>query len=255
MRLDDGPKSRDVTSPPTLDCPNSFAQMTWDHHGELQDWVVRYPFEIQLKGQTGAFMRHAQSMERFGGVEFREYENMIVFFTSYLSWMDFNIFTASGTRPNFFPPPGIAPFLANYRDAQVTVTFRPVSGLLLDETYIYSRLSARPDSGHAGSIFNNHIVRSRANYQFTRALSLRAILDYNGVLSNTSLVALDRTKHLTGDVLLTYLLNPGTALYVGYTDGYDNVALDPISGLVPTRSPTTSTGRQFFVKTSYLFRF
>jgi hypothetical protein len=27
------------------------------------------------------------------------------------------------------------------------------------------------------------------------------------------------------------------------------------AGVRPTRDPTTSTGRQFFVKTSYLFRF
>ena len=26
---------------------------------------------------------------------------------------------------------------------------------------------------------------------------------------------------------MTYLVHPGTAVYVGYTDGYDNVALDP----------------------------
>ena len=56
------------------------------------------------------------------------------------------------------------------------------------------------------------------------------------------------------DVLLTYLTHPGTAIYVGYTDGYDNVQLGS-SGLVPINGPTTSTGRQFFVKTSYLFRF
>lgn len=58
------------------------------------------------------------------------------------------------------------------------------------------------------------------NYQFTRALSLRGILDYNAILPNESLVALDRRKHLTADVLVTYLMHPGTAVYVGYTDGY-----------------------------------
>jgi hypothetical protein len=68
-------------------------------------------------------------------------------------------------------------------------------------------------------------------------------------------VALDRTKHVSADVLFTYLVHPGTALYVGYTDGYDSIALDSASHLVPIRNPTTSTGRQFFVKTSYLFRF
>jgi hypothetical protein len=56
-------------------------------------------------------------------------------------------------------------------------------------------------------------------------------------------------------VLLTYLVNPGTALYVGYTDGYDNVAIAADGRVQPSRHPSTSTGRQFFVKTSYLLRF
>ena len=235
--------------------PNSFVQATWDHTQQLQDWTVRFPFEVNFKAQTGSFLRRTESMERFAGIEFHEHENLIVFYTSYLRWMDVNVFTSNGTRPNFYPAAGATPFLANFRDAQVTLTFRPISGLLLDETYIYSHLGSRPDTGAKRTIFDNHIVRSRANYQFTRELSLRAIVDYNAVLSDSSLVALDRTKHVSADVLFTYLVHPGTALYVGYTDGYDSISLDAVSGLVPTRNPTTSTGRQFFVKTSYLFRF
>jgi hypothetical protein len=227
-------------------------QGTWDHTGLLQDWTVRYPFEVDFKAQSGILVRHQDSMERFEGIEFREYENLLTANTSYFKWMDVGGFVATGTRPNYYPPEGTAPFLANFRDAQVGLSFRPLSGLLLDETYIYSHLATR-SSDHR-MIFDNHIVRSRANYQFTRELSIRAILDYNAVLSDPSLVALDRTKHLTMDVLLTYLTHPGTAIYVGFTDGYDNVQLGS-SGLVPIDNPTTSTGRQFFAKTSYLFRF
>jgi hypothetical protein len=221
----------------------------------LDDWLIRFPFQIDLKRQSFVFARRAESMERFAGLEFRQHENWISFQTSYLRWMDVFVALSNGTRPNFFPARGITPFLADFRDGQLGLTFRPTSRLLFDQTYLYSRLSAPAQSGHAGTIFDNHIIRSRVNYQFTRELSVRGIVDYNGVLSNPGLVALDRTKHLTADVLLTYLLNPGTALYIGVTDGFDNVALDPINGLRPTRNPTTSTGRQFFVKTSYLFRF
>jgi hypothetical protein len=94
------------------------------------------------------------------------------------------------------------------------------------------------------------------NYQFTRALSLRGIVDYNAILPNTALVSLERRKHLTADLLLTYLVHPGTAVYIGYTDGYDNLRTDPIDGgLRLGGGPTLSTGRQVFVKSSYLFRF
>jgi hypothetical protein len=166
--------------------------------------------------------------------------------------MDVGFGMAVGTRPNYYPPSGTLPFLANFKDGQLSLTFRPASGLRLDETYIYSHLGTRSDP--PGTIFDNHIVRSKMNYQFTREFSLRVIVDYNGVLSDPSLVSLERTKHLAGDVLLTYLIHPGTAFYVGYTDGYDNIELGS-SGIVSINSPTTSTGRQFFVKTSYLFRF
>jgi len=135
----------------------------------------------------------------------------------------------------------------------------------VDETYIYSRLATREGSTPSGfspetPIFNNHILRTKLNYQFTRQLSLRAILDYNSVLPNAQLVALDRTKSLKADLLLTYLLNPGTALYIGYSDLFENLEIDPVTAaplrtLRRTRSPNNSTGRQVFIKLSYLFRF
>ena len=115
---------------------------------------------------------------------------------------------------------GLRPFLARSTNGSLGLTFRPRPRLRLDESYIYSRLGAArewlPDpTVEPGAIFNNHILRSKVNYQFSRELSLRAIFDYNGVLPNASLVSLDRSKRLGADVLLTYLLHPGTALYVG----------------------------------------
>ncbi|MBI3950891.1 MAG: carbohydrate binding family 9 domain-containing protein [Acidobacteria bacterium] len=77
------------------------------------------------------------------------------------------------------------------------------------------------------------------------------------VLPNVSLVALERTKRMTADFLITYLVNPGTAIYAGYTHGYENLAIDPTQPPTLRRigSPTVSTGRQFFIKASYLLRF
>ena len=80
------------------------------------------------------------------------------------------------------------------------------------------------------------------------------MLDYNAGLSNTTLVALERTKRFTGDVLLTYMLNPGTALYVGYAGKYENAHLVS-GGLQRGGAPNVSTGRQLFVRVSYMLRF
>ena len=83
--------------------PNSFVQGTWDHSGVLQDWTVRFPFDISFKGQTELFVRRTEGMERFAGIEFREHENLYSFSTSYLRWMDVSLFVTTGARPNFFP--------------------------------------------------------------------------------------------------------------------------------------------------------
>jgi hypothetical protein len=64
-------------------------------------------------------------------------------------------------------------------------------------------------------------------------------------------------KRLRLDLLATYLVNPWTAVYVGYTDGYENWQLEPLTQrpIGRTASATTSVGRQVFVKVSYLFAF
>src|SRR5439155_23921716 len=104
--------------------------------------------------------------------------------------------------------------------------------------------------------FREPIRSLKPDVQFTRGLSPRFIRDLQSVLPNTALVKLEREKHLAGDLLATYLLNPGTALYLGYTDRRENLALDAITPprLRRTDDLSTSTGRQFFVKVSYLVR-
>jgi len=235
--------------------PNSFVQATWNYAGDLEDWIVRIPFQLDLKGQTSLFGRHAFITEHVAGVKLAQHEDLVQFNSSRLRWMEYFLSYNHGTRPNYSPAAGLDPFLGAFTDVSAGLTFRPKSALLLDETYIYSRLDARPDSPGAGRIFTNPIVRSRVNYQFSREWSLRAILDYSSVAPNPALIALDRTRHTSVDVLLTWLPHPGTALYVGYADGYDNLRIDPVKGVELTSGRLSMTGRQVFLKVSRLFRF
>jgi hypothetical protein len=234
--------------------PNSFVQGTWTYDGKLEDWIVRFPFNVDLKGRTNIFGRHAIISENVGGLDFRQREDLIQFFSQYVRWMGVGVSCAHGTRPNYNPAGDLSPFLGTFSDSFLSLTFRPTSALLVDETYLYSLLNTRADSPGSGKIFSNHIVRSRVNYQFSREWSVRAIVDYNTLAPNASLVALDRSRHLVSDLLVTWLLHPGTALYVGYTDGYDNFRLDPLAGIVPTTHELASSGRQLFIKTSWMFR-
>jgi hypothetical protein len=241
---------------PVLDYgPNSFVQLTTNWAGQLTDWIVRFPFQLDLRGRTSLFGRYALITETISGVRLDEHEGVIQFNSDYVKQVGVSVSYSHGTRPNYFPASGLLPFLGTFTDVAAGLTLRPSAPLLISETYLYSRLDTRPDSPGTGVIFTNPIHRLRVNYQFSREWSLRAIVDYNDVSPNTALVALDRARHFDVDLLLTWLLHPGTALYLGYTDGYDNVRLDPLLGVEPTNNTLSSTGRQVFIKSSWLVRF
>ena len=257
--------------------PSVFTIVNWNRAGQVQDWFVDSKFNAQFIGQTSLEVRRVETFELFQNIGFRKHRTSLGFSTELLKWLSASADYGRGSNVNFFPgpglppfsgspPPALQPFLGNSTNADAGFTIRPAPRIRFDQTYIFALLSTREGASPVGfaagtSIFNNHLLRSKLNYQFNRELSLRLILDYNAVLPNPALVALSRSKRLTGDLLLTYLLHPGTALYVGYTDLYDNRVLDP--GMPPsvppsihlTRSPSHSTSRQFFVKMNYLFRF
>jgi len=241
--------------------PTIYSRAIWDHRGQMQEWSLETPFSFQFKGPTSFTIGRIEEFERYQNIAFRENASYVCFSTQRLRWMGIDSSFVHGTNINFFPAAGLLPFLSGSDDARLGVTFRPTSRTRVEETYIYNRLgtlaSRQVDVRSVPSIFNNHLWRTKVNYQFTRALSIRLIVDYNATLANPLLVNLDRSKRITGDVPLTYLLNPGTALYIGYTDRRENLAFDSssLTGLQRTMSPFFPKDRQLFVKISYLFRF
>jgi hypothetical protein len=239
--------------------PSVVALGNWNREGCVQDWEVNLEWNMELTRLTTATVSRTEAFELFNGQGFRKGANNFVFNSEWLEWLAVSGSFTHGSAINYYPGRGYAPFLGNGQNGTLGITLRPTARLRLDETYIHSHLETRPDwqSQPAAAIYTNHIVRSKANYQLTRELSFRAIVDYNAVLPNESLVSLARTRRIGYDLLMTYLLHPGTALYVGFTDQYQNLALDPSRPpyLRLTRSPGMNTGRQFFVKASYLFRF
>jgi hypothetical protein len=171
-----------------------------------------------------------------------------------LKWITLNGEIDLGTATNFVPRSG-PPALANFTAASVRSTVRPLNGLTIENSYLLTRLL---DQQTNLNIFNNYILRSKWNYQFTKEFSLRLIGQYTTTISNPGLTTLQNTKNFNGDVLFTYLLTPGTAVYVGYNSNLQN--LDPTlartpDGLLRTRNSFINDGRQFFIKLSYLFRY
>jgi len=56
-------------------------------------------------------------------------------------------------------------------------------------------------------------------------------------LANPALTSLSTTKQFNSDFLITYLLHPGTAIYVGYNSDLQNLMLDSAAGTI-TRTRT-----------------
>jgi Domain of unknown function (DUF5916) len=162
------------------------------------------------------------------------------------------------------PPAGQLPYVGDESAVTSTFTVRPIGRLQWDTTYILDRV-VNGAAKHA--VLNNHILRSKVNYQFNREFSLRFITQYNGLLANPQFSSLATNKAVNFDVLFTYLLHPGTAVYVGYNSNLENIdpglcthvpgstLCDPNGqGLLRSTNHLINDGRQVFVKISYLFR-
>jgi hypothetical protein len=104
------------------------------------------------------------------------------------------------------------------------------------------------------------------NYQFTRALSARVIVEYDSTLVNPAQTSLLRTKQVSTEALLTWLPHPGTAIYLGYNNDVQNLdrtlcdrlmngQCDPNNTVQPRSSNYLQDGKQIFLKVSYLLRF
>jgi len=256
--------------------PGFSETVDWDHNGVMQDWQAVAVFQVELTKQTTLSISRGEAYELFNNIGFRKHSGYVLASTQPYKWISFSARYTQGIGENFFPAPGLLPFLGNARRVNFGFSLRPSSRFRLDETFIYSKLGTRAGSTPQGStpghnVFNNYLNRTKLNYQFTKEFSLRLILDYNATIADTQLFDLQRslggsdaingpfapTKLFTTDVLFTYLLHPGTAVYLGYNNGYSDLALRPGAPPFVTAqgAPNNSTSRLFFVKLSYLLRF
>jgi hypothetical protein len=159
---------------------------------------------------------------------------------------------------NYDPPGTEIPFLASRTSANVQITVRPTRALKIDNTYILFRLHNCASCDKPLGSLNNHIFRTRVNYQFNKELSFRFIGQYSAVLANSDFTSLQTTKNFNADFLITYLVYPSTAIYVGYNSNLENILNPPqldLNGDLARGGRLINDGRNFFVKASYLFRF
>jgi len=268
--------------------PSFVNRYVFDHSGTRLDTDYAPYLAVQGRGQTYIFLYPYEELrERLRPQDFfalaqnqdyHEHSSGASIQTSYFPKLMLLASYRWGDGINFVPATG-APFLAHTEIATALLTFRPIKPLKIENTYLFERLRATdsdyqqtllrlglPPGTLGRSIFNDHILRSKWNWQFTPKLSLRVILQYNALLANTPgntvypYTFLPTQKQFNTDFLITYLVHPGTAIYAGYNSDLQNIdhnlAFDPagLAGLF-TASGLINDSRQFFVKVSYQFRF
>ncbi len=221
----------------------------WDHKGGLQDWQAQGGFKVELTGRTEIELLHSQLFERFTGAGFRKHSTALTVTSEWLEWLTGSAAISRGTEINRDTPRGVAAFLGQASDAAFTVSVMPAPHVRVDTTLLWSGMTA-----NAQSVFSNQVARWKVNYQVSPRLSLRTIIDYDRVIPNASLTRLERTSFITSDFLMTYMVAPGTAAYVGWTDRRENLLLNDEAAIGRSQS-TISTSRQVFAKVSYLWRY
>ena len=159
---------------------------------------------------------------------------------------------ARGTAVNFSPAGSRPPETGDHLNTRLAVGLRPLTPLRIDNTWLRTELSL-PD----GRAFASDIFRTRWAWQFTREWSLRVIGQYDSTRTDPALTQLTPRRNVNADVLLTRLLNPWTALYVGYNGNAQNIeVLESVEGSRSIRR-TGALARdswQLFVKWSHLLR-
>ena len=247
--------------------------LIYDYEGNEIGFGYFPSVRVELMGQTflGAF--YAKEMEQlrpqdFDGLDqikkYTRHTTEFLLDTNYFRKFSIHAHYRWGERVNYDPPTNpvdpshtLAPFLASRTSATVQITVRPTRSLKIDNTYIFFRLHHCANCEPPLGSMNNHIIRTRVNYQFNKELSFRFIGQYSAVLTTPGFTSLETTKNFNADFLITYLVHPSTAIYVGYNSNLENI--DPV--LTPggiTHNPggrLINDGRNFFVKASYLFRF
>jgi hypothetical protein len=148
---------------------------------------------------------------------------------------------------------------------EADMTLTPSEQFRLNFSYNHTQVNRRDDGSR---VTLQMVPRARIEYQLSRALQVRVIAQYalheQDVLRDNSRTELPivfitgpngqyttdtgfRDGKLRGDVLLSYVPNPGTVIYLGYGSSHS----EP---LISGRRQLQKTNDAFFLKLSYLFR-
>jgi hypothetical protein len=193
----------------------------------VQDTWVRANTQLRFTEFNQLVIEAQSGRELFAGTDFHKTTFNLQGQSNIIKWLPFNLYAQIGDSINYDSED---PFLGWGVTVGVGVNIKPSSRLQLGvdfakETFWRTRGGER--------LWDYNVFHTRTIYQLTRSLSVRAIVDYNHFY-----------KQIFGNLLLSYVLRPGTVFFLGFDSNYDRNAF----GRYDRRNTN------IFVKFSYWWR-
>lgn len=197
----------------------------------------------RFRGISGSMSGPLLSYVEAGHDRFDRYWNGVIF-EERLNRIFANFTPVSGLKLELFLRHGDKIDFANTRLATVTtinseITANIGKSLSIQLDHNYERLSR-----DGGNVYVANLTDLRISYQFSLRQRLRVALLRGDFQRDPTLSAFDpppRDRSINSQVIYSYKVNPRTALYAGYADGYFGDQLNPLF----------QTDRTLFVKVSY----
>jgi len=200
----------------------------WNWDGIIKDNSISPRLFLRMKGQTTAYIQYNYGPETFKGIKFTDQQNMFSeLFTNFSDIIGGGgwVFKARTIARNENPV-----ISADQISIGINGTIKPTDRLVIEPRF--NHFSLKDTDGN--ELSNGYVFRMRTDYQFTRELFIRLVVQYN-----------DFSQRLNIEPLLTYKLNPFSVFFIGSTHGsVDNL----------NNGNFVQEDRQFFMKFQYLFR-
>ena len=207
----------------------------YDHAGVLQDEQIQGTASFSFTNNISFTGMVNHDLERFQEVEFQK--TGYGFFSGISSRL-FSLFGGYNWGHGILYD-AVDPYRGQSVSGNVNFRVQPTSRLLAELRTVFSSFV---DPLNGAEVYDVKIFRGRTTYQFTDRLLLRHIMEHN---------TWDVT--LGNNLLMTYRINAGTVLFLGYDDRFrSGMKIDDV--LFPMMA-LQRTNRAFFGKVSYLFRY
>lgn len=144
-------------------------------------------------------LSYQRSMEQYSGIDF--HKNIVAINGEFImiKWLSpFGFYIQTGNSIYYDPDD---PFLGYSNLYSLYMNFKPSKRLQM--AIDFSKQTFWEKWG-GKQLYDYNVIRQRTTYQFTKELSLRAIVDYNHFY-----------KKLYGSFLVSYILKPGTVFFLG----------------------------------------